>query len=114
MPCAPRYKARSWAVPFRQERRCPKCRLRKCSMSRAPLPGPQSSNWYTSECLGDYVTRPPVFLFSMRLTYADLYLSRGVIECAVAHLLAERGEVPSGAAEALDRFRAAINGDKIA
>jgi DNA-binding GntR family transcriptional regulator len=45
---------------------------------------------------------------------ADLYLSRGVIECAVARLLAERGEVPSGAAEALDRFRAAINGDKIA
>jgi len=45
---------------------------------------------------------------------ADLYLSRGVIESAVARLLAERGEVPSGATEALDRFRAAINGDKIA
>jgi DNA-binding GntR family transcriptional regulator len=42
---------------------------------------------------------------------ADLYLSRGVIESAVTRLLAERGEVPSGAAAALDRFRAAIDND---
>jgi len=46
---------------------------------------------------------------------ADLYLSRGVIESAVARVLAERGEVPSEAARALDRFRAAIdNGAKVA
>ena len=45
---------------------------------------------------------------------ADLYLSRGVIEQAVARLLAERGEVPPGAVEALDRFRAAVaNGGKV-
>jgi DNA-binding GntR family transcriptional regulator len=46
---------------------------------------------------------------------ADLYLSRSIVESGVARLLAERGEVPAGAAEALDRFRAVINsGDKIA
>jgi DNA-binding GntR family transcriptional regulator len=42
---------------------------------------------------------------------ADLYLSRGIIESAVTRLLAQRGEVPSGAAAALDRFRAAIDND---
>lgn len=46
---------------------------------------------------------------------ADIYLSRGVIERAVACLLAERGEVPADAVRALDRFRAAIaNGDTVA
>jgi DNA-binding GntR family transcriptional regulator len=45
---------------------------------------------------------------------ADLYLSRGVIERAVVRLLAERGEVPSRAVEALNRFRTAIDGAKIA
>ena len=46
---------------------------------------------------------------------ADLYLSRAVIEIAVARLLAERGDVPSGAARALERFRAAIgDSDKVA
>jgi DNA-binding GntR family transcriptional regulator len=45
---------------------------------------------------------------------ADLYLSRGVIERAVVRLLAERGDVPPGAAEAVDRFRAAIaSGGKV-
>ncbi len=45
---------------------------------------------------------------------ADLYLSRGVIERAVVRLLASRGEVPPRAADALDRFRAAIaNGGKL-
>ena len=46
---------------------------------------------------------------------ADLYLSRAVVENAAVHLLAERGDVPSGAVEALDRFRAVIGySDKIA
>ncbi len=40
---------------------------------------------------------------------ADLYLSRAVIESAAVYLLAERGEVPSGAVEALNRFRSVIN-----
>jgi len=45
---------------------------------------------------------------------ADLYLTRGVIEGAVVHLLAERGEVPDGAIVALERFRAAIeSGERI-
>lgn len=38
----------------------------------------------------------------------DLYLSRAVIESAVVGLLAERGEVPSGAIDALNRFRTLI------
>lgn len=38
----------------------------------------------------------------------DLYLSRAVIENAVVGLLAERGEVPLGALEALERFRILI------
>jgi DNA-binding GntR family transcriptional regulator len=46
---------------------------------------------------------------------ADLYLSRGVIERAVVRLLAERGEMPPTAAEALDRFRTALaSGDEVA
>ncbi len=40
---------------------------------------------------------------------ADLYLARGAVESAVTRLLAERGEVPPGAVEALARFRAAID-----
>jgi len=38
----------------------------------------------------------------------DIYLSRSVIECAAARILAERGEVPVGAIAAIERFRAAI------
>jgi DNA-binding GntR family transcriptional regulator len=45
----------------------------------------------------------------------DLYLSRSVVEGAVARLLAERGDVPSGATEALGRFSATIgNSGKVA
>ena len=44
---------------------------------------------------------------------ADLYITRAIVESAVVRLLAERGAVPTGAPEALDRLRAAIgNGDK--
>jgi DNA-binding GntR family transcriptional regulator len=46
---------------------------------------------------------------------ADLYLSRAVVENAVVCLLAERRDVPSGAVEALERFRAVIgHSDKVA
>lgn len=38
----------------------------------------------------------------------DIYLSRSVIECAAARILAERGEVPAGAIAAIERFRASI------
>lgn len=38
----------------------------------------------------------------------DVYLSRAIIETAVVGLLAERGQVPSGAIEALNRFRTLI------
>ncbi len=45
---------------------------------------------------------------------ADLYLSRAIVESAAARILAERGNVPSNAALALDRFRtAAARGDNI-
>jgi DNA-binding GntR family transcriptional regulator len=45
----------------------------------------------------------------------DLYLSRGVVENAVVSLLAERGVIPAGAVEALNRFRAMIKQkDKVA
>lgn len=42
----------------------------------------------------------------------DIYLSRAVIECAAARILAERGEVPPGATAAIERFRASIAGDQ--
>lgn len=46
---------------------------------------------------------------------ADLYLSRAVVENSTVCLLAERGDMPSGAVEALERFRAVIGqSDKIA
>jgi DNA-binding GntR family transcriptional regulator len=38
----------------------------------------------------------------------DLYLSRAVVENAVVKLLAERGDVPAAAVEALDRFRTLV------
>lgn len=44
---------------------------------------------------------------------ADLYLARGAVESAVTRLLAERGEIPQGAVEALARFRAAIDGSQM-
>ena len=43
---------------------------------------------------------------------ADLYLTRGIIERAVVHVLAERGEVPHGAVVALEHFRAAIQNEE--
>jgi DNA-binding GntR family transcriptional regulator len=39
---------------------------------------------------------------------SDLYLSRAVLESAAARILAERGEVPTEAVDALDRFQSAI------